>query len=268
MFWEQAEQVIEQAKVNGSLYPIATEAVAIEQNGITYLGHIVAKNSAQRKFTPKPTADFNPFLPYEQDMFVAEAGEEHVCLLNKFPVITPHLLICSKQFISQESPLELEDFAAWLRGFESDNVLGFYNGGPVAGASQAHRHMQLVQSEVPLEALILSERLPFEHRLYRYHRPSSEKLYISYLAAMREMKLFGSEENNNKCKPYNILLTRHWMLVIPRSRNCIEDIFANGMNYSGRFLVKNAEQLEWLKTHGLLNLLQACAIAKDLEDEC
>lgn len=59
MFWEQAEQVIEQAKANGSLYPIATEAVAIEQNGITYLGHIVAKNSAQRKFTPKPTADFN-----------------------------------------------------------------------------------------------------------------------------------------------------------------------------------------------------------------
>lgn len=58
------------------------------------------------------------------------------------------------------------------------------------------------------------------------------------------------------------------MLVIPRSRNCIEDIFANGMNYSGRFLVKNTEQLDWLKTHGLLNLLQACAITKESEEEC
>jgi len=265
MFWTKAEKVIEQALVNNSLLPITTEACVINEAGIDYFGHVVTQH-AERKFQSGTKQD-NPFLPYEEEMFVADAGESHVCLLNKFPVISPHLLICSREFVPQTSPLELQDFCAWVMGFDSDNVFGFYNSGTMAGASQPHRHMQLVQSSIPLEHAIINHELPFKHHLYQFDSLSGERLYLCYLAGLRELGILdkngltndNSLASEQECKPYNLLLTKHWMLMIPRSTNQVNDVFANGINYSGRFLVKEPEQLTWLKEYGMMQFLKDCS---------
>ena len=211
MFWTKAEQVVERALENGSLLPIATEATTIVENGIEFLGHVVTNNAA-KKFTSANKQD-NPFLPYEEEMYVADAGKGHVCLLNKYPVLNPHLLICSREFISQAAPLELQDFVAWIMGFDHDQVLGFYNGGTLAGASQTHRHMQLVKTPIPLEGAILSDSLPFRHRLYRFDSLNSEHLYLCYLVGLKELGLSDIQSLNvdKECKPYNLILTKKWM---------------------------------------------------------
>ena len=262
MFWTKAEQVVERALENGSLLPITTEATAIVENGIEFLGHVVTNNAA-KKFTSAKKQD-NPFLPYEEDMYVADAGKGHVCLLNKYPVLNPHLLICSREFISQTAPLELQDFAAWIMGFDHDEVLGFYNGGTMAGASQSHRHMQLVKTAIPLEDAILSHSLPFEHRLYRFDSLNSERLYLCYLAGLKELGLSGMQglTDESQCKPYNLILTKKWMLLVPRVTNNIHGVFANGINYSGRFLVKQPEQLAWLQQYGIMRFLGECSQAE------
>lgn len=254
MFWSKAQHVAEQALLAGELLPIGTQPQTINENGIDFFIHLKSTNNSQVKFAPKPKG-FNPFLPYEPQMYVADAGNEHVCLLNKFPVLSPHLLICSKDFVEQTAPLTLSDFTAWVMAFEQDNDIGFYNGGTTAGASQPHRHMQLIQSALPIEQLIISGQLPFNHRLYQYQQFNAQTLHKDYQQGMQQLNLLGDKS----CQPYNILLTQRWMLIIPRSRNNIDGLFANGINYSGHFLVAKSEQIAWLQQYGVINFLSHCA---------
>ena len=254
MFWSKAQQVAEQALLAGELLPIGTQPQTITENGIDFFIHLKSANNSQAKFAPKPEG-FNPFLPYEPQMYVADAGNEHVCLLNKFPVLSPHLLICSKPFVEQTAPLTQSDFAAWIMAFEYDDDIGFYNGGSTAGASQPHRHMQLIQSKLPIEKLIVSGQLPFIHRLFEYRQLDAQTLHHDYQQGMQQLERLG----DTHCQPYNLLLTKRWMLIIPRSRNNVEGIFANGINYSGHFLVAKPEQIAWLQQYGILNFLSQCA---------
>ncbi|QUJ66159.1 phosphorylase [Photobacterium sp. GJ3] len=258
MNWKLAEQVAEKALAEGSLMPIATDAEMIEEQGVAYLGHVVTANAGKKlQGITSGAAGSNPFLPYEKSMYVCEAGEHHVCLLNKFPVITPHLLICSKTFVPQESPLSWEDWHAWLGGFTHADVLGFYNSGPLAGASQPHRHMQLVRSEIPLEQVIAGGKLPFRHWLYLVEAMTTDELYAAYTEGMHALSLI--EEGGEVCLPHNVLVTERWLLILPRSANNIEGLFANGINYSGRFLVKQPDQLAWLEEYGLMRFLAECS---------
>ena len=123
--------------------------------------------------------------------------------------------------------------------------------------------MQLIKTVVPLEDMILSGKLPFRHKLFTFDRINSEKAYFCYLAAMHDLGLTPNNVTLNinepiECLPYNILLTQHWMLVIPRLTNHIGDIFANALNYSGCFLVKDQQQYDWLTDYGCLRLLTEC----------
>ena len=86
----------------------------------------------------------NPFLPYDADLWVTDISQTHICLLNKFNVIENHILVVTRVFEDQESLLTAEDFEAmWICMAEFDG-LAFYNSGPIAGASQQHKHLQIV----------------------------------------------------------------------------------------------------------------------------
>lgn len=255
MYWNNAARVSKQALVDGHLMPITTEAETMTEEGVAYLGYVVTHN-ASKKPIAVTTPQANPFLPYESSMYVGEAGENHVCLLNKFPVLSPHLLICSKTFVPQSAPLSESDFGAWLLGFSERDVLGLYNSGPQAGASQPHRHMQIVKAEVSLESMITCGLLPFKHCFFAFDGLKSGYLHQCYLKALDTLSLRGQGE----CQPYNILLTERWMLVVPRSTNNIEGVFANALNYSGRFLVKRPEQLQWLQQYGIMRYLTECSV--------
>ncbi|MEC6825300.1 phosphorylase [Photobacterium piscicola] len=262
MLWDKALTVANDAREAQVLLPIATTSSVVSEQGIDFSIKVMNDNLT-KKIQQGQTGN-NPFLPYEEQMFVDNVGHEHVCLLNKYPIGEPHLLICSKAFVSQSSLLDLYDFSAWIQGVTYTNVLGFFNSASEAGASQRHRHMQLMKTVVPLEEMILSGKLPFRHKLFTFDRINSEKAYFCYLAAMHDLGLTPNNVIVNineriECLPYNILLTEHWMLVIPRLTNHIGDIFANALNYSGCFLVKDQQQYDWLTDYGCLRLLTECA---------
>ncbi|WP_222937699.1 DUF4922 domain-containing protein [Spartinivicinus ruber] len=253
MFWDQAEQVTEQALAVGSLLPIATQPSVIEEAGIQFLLHTKLK-TFNKKTAVSNKKVTNPFLPFEQDMYVGEAGDSHVCLLNKFPVLLHHLLICTRRYEAQTLPLTLENFEAWLLGVTTPDVLGFYNGGEAAGASQMHRHMQLVKTEIPMVKIISSGNLAFKHQLYYFTDLKAEDLFSAYQEAMYQLGLII----DGQCLPYNILLTKQWMLILPRTKAQLNELLVNGLNYTGRFLVKNNEQAQWLRQYGFLRVLAEC----------
>jgi ATP adenylyltransferase/5',5'''-P-1,P-4-tetraphosphate phosphorylase II len=55
---------------------------------------------------------FNPFLPYDPTMFVAEINGTHNLLLNKYNVVDYHMVLATKDFQPQTDPLNEIDLAA------------------------------------------------------------------------------------------------------------------------------------------------------------
>ena len=58
-------------------------------------------------------------------------------------------------------------------------------------------------------------------------------------------------------QPYNLLLTRRWMLVVPRSRECWEGTSVNALGFAGSLLVRDRDQLARLRDVGPMKVLVA-----------
>lgn len=111
------------------------------------------KPTAPRQKTSAPP--FNPFeAPEQGPLFVAEVQPSHNLVLNKFAVVPEHFILATKQFKEQTRLLEADDLAATLAciqayhdyhaGSDEGELFAFFNSGPHSGASQPHRHVQLL----------------------------------------------------------------------------------------------------------------------------
>ncbi|KAL0237085.1 hypothetical protein PCE1_000482 [Barthelona sp. PCE] len=102
---------------------------------------------------PKPPYD--PFLVPESELFLdiplienVEPSHEYYCLMNKYPACPRHFLLLTSDFMPQFLPpneVELRMLHAFTRHPE---YVGFINIGCESGASQPHRHFQLINTEV------------------------------------------------------------------------------------------------------------------------
>lgn len=279
----------------GALKSIPTQLEVIEDQGISFIVRIVANlvhkenyEKKHQKKLPKTGKEFNPFLPYESDLFVGNISDTHLFLLNKFNVVDYHLLIVTRAFEDQENLLNLADFIALWSGFAEFDGLAFYNGGEDAGASQKHKHLQLIplfddgeNLSIPIESLIDSANfddqvgtipnLPFDHALGMLnfdHFPSSPLVFAVktlelYYRLLERVKISGSDGFHGKqSHSYNFLMTKKWMLIVPRLIDDFQSIGVNALGFTGNLLVKNQEQMELLKKYGPLTILEKVSYPK------
>jgi len=273
----------------GALQSIATEYETLGAAGIQFGARIVsslAHKALHRRRATVTAHGGNPFLPYEEDLFVASIGERHVCLLNKYNVIDNHLLVITREFEDQESLLTIEDFQALWTCFPTWNVLAFYNSGKISGASQAHKHIQLVPMG-PIVAVgkhnvvaIADEvaagsrntvELPFyrfQHYLIALNRPRdtvvrdwARDTSDRYLAVLDAAGLLEYRAGATRITgPYNLLIGPRWLLLVPRQREHFRGITINALGFAGSFFFQNHEQLQQVRTHGPLDALRAVAV--------
>jgi ATP adenylyltransferase len=267
----------------------------VEQGGVNFLIRIVANlarkvqaNADQQQSSMAANRNQNPFLPYDQDLFVADISDTHVCLLNKFNVLDYHMLMVTRSFQKQESLLTVSDFEALLLCLAEFEGLAFYNAGEAAGASQRHKHLQMVPlpltaevSQIPIEPLLNTARfegamgfvsgLRFLHVLVRMDPEWiasplkwAQELLEQYLYMLRTVGLSGGEAGRETMSPgpYNLLVTRQWMFLVPRSTECVEGISVNALGFAGGLLVKDEQQLNLLKTVGPMTALQRVAMCE------
>lgn len=281
--WRRVVAQSERALASGALQPMTTQTVGLTQAGSTFT--VYTPTGAHRRLDPKNRAliqqradqaagqSANPFLPpYEPDLFVADVSATHVCLLNKFPVLANHLLILPRAYESQEDLLTLADFQALWRCLAQVDGLAFYNGGPVAGASQPHKHLQLVPAQgnggrdlIPLEARLSgSPGLPFAHafvrldpRLARRPELAAQASFDHYHRLLRAAGLQRKLGEPGQPGPYNLLMTRRWMFVAPRRRLEAAGIDVNSLGFAGSLLVRSPEELAYLRRCTPLLLLRA-----------
>jgi len=287
--WEQVKKQTEYALNCGALLSIPTEFEFVEQDGVNFLVRILSnldRKNADKKKREKKSAgkEFNPFLPYEQDLFVADISDTHVCIFNKFNVVDYHLLIITRDFEEQEKLLTLADFTAMWACLAGIDGLAFYNGGKLAGASQRHKHLQLVPlpftasaTQIPIAPLLASAKfeesiatipgLPFVHA-FASLQPAwvdsplmgADATLEIYHKLLRAVGL-GAVGDDRQSGAYNLLATREWMLIVPRSQEHFQSISVNSLGFAGALLVKNASEMQILKQHGPMNILKEVAIA-------
>jgi ATP adenylyltransferase len=289
--WSQTKEQTEQALKSGALQPIPTRYEFVEQSGVQFFVRIsdLTRKDEDRKQQDEAAVSgkrANPFLPYNENMFVTNVSDTHVCLLNKFNVVDYHLLIVTRAFEEQESLLTLQDFEAMWACLNEVEGLVFYNSGEPAGASQRHKHLQLVPFplapgllKIPMEPALKAAQVqdpvekisifPFKHGLIQFESQLAElplsraKTTLNhYYTLLQSVDLLpdGEITPDSRPAPYNLLITREWMLIVPRSQSHYEAIPVNSLGFAGALLVRNEQQLKLLKDRGPIAILKNVAV--------
>ena len=290
--WEKIQQQTKLARECGALQSIETEYQSIEQDDITFIVRTLANIARKEKETAKQQAKAvktgkkaNPFLPYEEDLFVSDISPTHLCLLNKFNVVEHHLLIVTRAFEEQTKLLNLQDFMALVTCMQEIDGLAFYNGGKVAGASQSHKHLQLTPlpmvedvTHLPIETAIAKAtynnsvgKIPsfkFRHAISQLNlaaidnlESTAQKMLDCYRTLLNSVGLSVNEDTQKQPGAYNFLATKDWMIVVPRSQEAFQSISINSLGFAGSLFVRDRHALETLKQITPLNMLRNVAVS-------
>lgn len=301
---EELHSRLEQATQRGletqALVPLSTSYLWVEDQGTNFvvrqLQNVQKKEATKaiqvaNKEVPRPS--FNPFLPYEPNLFVGDICDSHAVVLNKFKVVDHHALLITRDFQSQWDYLTQDDWNAVTLCLKGVGGLAFFNGGEEAGASQPHKHLQLVllpmtpepsQPSLPITPLMQQlpssptlnpvESFPFVHaascmkdtwdlsQKERTHRWLATYRQLLTLTRLWTPTTEQPEPKGRQQAPYNMLATRDWMLLVPRRCEFYESISVNSLGFAGGLLVKHQEALNTLKAVGPWRILQHVGVGK------
>lgn len=275
------------------------ELLPASDNGICYI--LWAADPTHNKPKPaevkdaKPKAFRNPFSKenLEQDLFVTQLHGTHNLVLNKFNVVDEHVVLPTIEFAPQEEPLNAADFRAMWTAMEGLDAFAFFNCGFESGASQPHKHMQLMTypsmkvitgldmppllhfidqklHEYPMTETVQLPELPFCHFLHRIdiaNDVDSEKaaahigtIYDKVLQQMNGIEYprpAATSSAPSSLLAYNLLLTSSFLFLIPRKAQSFNGIEVNSIGFIGSFFVRNNEQRVFFETHsGPMELLR------------
>lgn len=264
--WAQARELRVAGEARGAVVPLTHRTLVIEADGIGWNLRLLTGPA------PHAPTDPDPFLPpYDVRLLVAELGPRHALLLNKFPVLDGHLLIVTRERLPQEACPDPADFAATAPLLAGAPALAFYNGGPESGASQPHRHFQAVTlplgpapDPVPTAAWIeraaAGGALPFPGAAAALAPELWDGQDIGaalHAAAADLLRRCGRDPAAPGS--FNLLFTRGWMLVVPRSARRFRGVSVNSLGYVGAMLAKSRAGREALEELGPLAILRGAA---------
>ncbi|KAG1151248.1 hypothetical protein G6F37_000314 [Rhizopus arrhizus] len=286
------------AKESKAVFSFETTEIEKESNGINFQITLVPA------LAKKPQGDDNkektsPFINPNPDLLVKEL-DEHLLLLNKFAVIPNHMLVVTKEQKSQTEPPfpnDLYEVFKIIKEFGSSQpLLAFYNCGENSGASQAHKHVQIIPLKTngsvqpPIKKvydeihdrhvgqIYAINRLPFVHVIMQLDtniiRAASKKedltdylsqMFFGLLDAMFQQLRENSDEFTTS---YNFLMTEEFMMLVPRQKEKATfrykgeemDLSMNSLAFAGMILCKGEEQLEALKENDIMDLLSQVGI--------
>ncbi|KND56982.1 Ap4A phosphorylase II [Candidatus Paraburkholderia schumanniana] len=277
--WQDIVAQTERALACGALHSLDTVTSVIEDSGVRFLvrqAANLARKEEASKLAAKSAADAasawrDPFSPCEESLRVGDIGARHFLLLNKFNVLAHHLLIVTTVFEPQDSLMDEDDFAALFACLDRFDGLGFYNGGTIAGSSQPHKHLQIVPlpldgHALPIEPCIESARtegmfrapqLAFAHVAAWLGDEASTNAHATYLQLLNAIGIESVDVAGvaHQSAPYNLLVTRRWMLAVPRRVSHVEGVAVNALGFAGSLFVRDDAQRLVVERLGPMKLL-------------
>lgn len=267
--WQQALERSLQARSLGQLVPLETETLPLGLEPFTVRRLLSRPPKHLAAAGPKP----NPFLPWEPGLEVSRMPTGHVLLLNKYPVQPAHLLVITPDWQPQAGWLRLADCQAVVDVSADTSGLWFFNSCGAAGASQPHRHLQLLprsagQLRCPLEPHVLAglalpagERaFPWAHALSPRRDPGSAAELLDLIRDHAGRLGLGHPDTEARpLHPYNLVFSDDWLLTVRRSREHWQGFSINGLGFAGYLLATEGSDLERLRQDGPWELLKAVA---------
>jgi ATP adenylyltransferase len=262
--WKLAREVSERALGQGALVPLETRILQIPSAAPFLVRELLSTTPRHlRREGPRP----NPFLPWDRPLQVELLEPAHVLLLNKYPVQEAHLLVITRDWRPQGGWIESPDWAAVRQVSRDTGGLWFFNSGARSGASQPHRHLQLLprhagELSCPLAprflAQLAGEEAPWgwAYRLSRRSDPGrGSDLVDLYHDHARELGLGDPGHDPRPLHPYNLLFDDQWFLTVRRVREHCAGFSVNALGFAGFLLSTAASDHAWLERHGPWALL-------------
>ena len=256
----RAETVRVTALEQGALCPMPTTLLKLPRTAGAEVRRLVGKHPQ----TIKPQRQANPFLPPDQRLVLRPWGPAHTLLLNKYPVRPGHLLLITNGDHPQSGWLNGADWRAAAALLERRDGLLFFNSGPVAGASQPHRHLQLLpklpgQPCFPWEDWINQPDGVYPWRLRKTSLPKPLPKRDGDLAATlgriygQQLASLGRGSVKAHSHPqgaYNLLITPDWFITVPRRQDEHQGVNINALGFAGMVLVTGRTNPAWLAAGG------------------
>ncbi|EEU39728.1 uncharacterized protein NECHADRAFT_39463 [Fusarium vanettenii 77-13-4] len=210
---------------------------------------------------PQPPAQarmlaFDPFKNPPEALRIADLGPSHCLVLNKFAIAAEHFILATNEFKDQDHLLERDDFAAvraCIDGYDNadggDGLFTFFNSGEFSGASQAHRHIQMIPISRMKDGLgpgspwsviadkltvkdkqfgTIVAKLPFTAIARNISGMDADQLHSTYLnmyqkGCMVEATITRHPKHDNEPSlkgpsriSYNLAMTKDTMVLLPR----------------------------------------------------
>ena len=215
----------------------------------------------------------NPFIPWDSRLEVQAVNDKYTLILNKYPVQLGHILLITNNWKPQNGWLSIDDFEAISLVDNDTTGLWFFNSSSEAGASQPHRHFQLLRRHT-YESIcpryewfcsLLNNREFFYSDIKesvsikpRNNRLDSmaQDLFDSYKSMIIDMNLGDINNDDKPLKPYNMLITENWISLIVRSTDRSHGFSINGLGFAGYFLATKNSEVDMLTKFGPENILK------------
>jgi ATP adenylyltransferase len=265
--WARVHARSAAAHASGAMYRIESEPFFVEDDGIEFVVRRAVDYPRQLAIQPKPKPG-NPFADPDPELLIGDVGPLHRALLNKYHVVENHVLVVTREFVDQEVLLDRADFEALVRCLPGDGrAIAFYNGGRDSGASQPHKHLQIVtlplspHLPIPMAPRLVTDppRLPFAHAFARLDDTEPARLLACYrdLLARAGVRAVAAPDGERQSQSYNMLLGPGWMLVVPRTRDRFEGVPINSIAFAGGLFVRDDRELDAVRNLGPMNVLAA-----------
>jgi len=214
----------------------------------------------------------DPFAwPIDPMLHIMDLNDQHCLIFNKFTIIKWHSLLITKLFETQHQHLRLIDFKESFYIMTALKGLMFYNSNPDAGASQSHKHIQIVPCNEFPSRLLLDEidnygrnlkganTLPwynFCHCIYIFDRKLNEEREPSRILNNAYWKCAEKINNLALNAGFNLIATNNWLLMVKRKRDSYKGVKVNALGFIGSFAVKSKDQLKTILNTRPLSLLK------------
>ena len=270
IYWEKALEQTRLSIDDQSLYPLETTIITrdlYEKDDFIIRKLDTSKFNKKKIYGPKQ----NPFSPWEKILEIDKIGDNHQLILNKYPVQKGHILLITNEWKPQNGWLDIKDWRAIQQVNKDTSGLWFFNSSPIAGASQPHRHFQLLRRSrgeisCPREKWFLNmnsyqdnnSKLKKNIIVSKFNfLENSSSLFEFYLELCMKLGLGDPVRDKKPIHPYNILITNKWIALIKRNKDHIHGFSINGLGFAGYLLVTEKSNVSYLKKFGPEKLLES-----------
>ena len=269
IYWEKALQKTKISINSKSLFPLQTTDITknlYKGNDFIIRELDITKFKKNTLIGPR----INPFKPWDKILEIDSIGNGHQLILNKYPVQLGHVLLITNEWKEQNGWLDTKDWEAIKEVNKDTSGLWFFNSGPLAGASQPHRHIQLLRRD-PSELSCPREKwiLALNNLNYKNEKFSKNIILKKFSKSLNEENIheiykdlsyklgLGDPRNDKKPKyPYNLIFTDSWMIIIKRKTDNLFGISINALGFAGYILVTENSDIKYLRELGPEKLLE------------